>query len=161
MADAAPRGKMPPPRSVPPRESRPENTLPPLQIRYYRRMSRQRVYNVTVGWPKSRPKPPAGTPPVSVRLLMAGAQVVPSEHVLDPNKADAQATFYVTPLARGWLRSEKLEVIVQGRKVQETRLASKVCSQRMTAVLLLLTLIVPWFILNYLKYAPPGSPQGV
>src|SRR5207253_2462625 len=98
-------------------------------IRYYRRMSRQRVYNVTVGWPKpgaGRTKPPAGTPPVTVRLLMAGAQVVPSEHTLDPNRADAQATFYVTPLARGWLRNEKLEVLIQGRKVQEMRLPAKV-----------------------------------
>ena len=37
-------------------------------------------------------------------------------------RPDAEATFYVTPLARGWLRGERLEVLVNGRKVQELRL---------------------------------------
>ncbi len=130
------------------------DTLPPLRIRHFRRMRRQRVYGVTVNWPKGGPKPPLNAPPLTLRLLMAGAQVVPTEQTLDPHAPADRATFYVTPLAKGWLRNEKLEILVNGRKVQEQRLPGKVVSQRGTLVLLLLTFFVPWFILTYFKYSP-------
>jgi len=134
------------------REERSGPTLPPLQVRYYRRMHRQRVYAVTVSWHnKDERRPPAGTGPVLLRLLMAGAQVVPSEQPLDPARRDARATFYVTPLARGWLRGERLEVLVDGRKVQEMPLMVNVSSQKMTWVLLALTILVPWCLLTYFK----------
>ena len=59
---------------------------------------------------------------------------------------DKKAIFYVTPLARGWLPNLQLEVLYQGRKVQEIAMAGKVVSQRFTWLLLFCTLIVPWFI---------------
>jgi hypothetical protein len=115
-------------------------------------MHRQHVHTVSASWcTKGSDRPPADAEPLTLRLLMAGAQVVPSEQTLDPTKPTAKATFYVTPLAGGWLRGERLEVLRGGRKVQEIPLRCRVVSQRMTAVLLLLVFLVPWFILTYLK----------
>lgn len=150
---------MPPrPRPAPAGErapARPGNTLAPLRVSYYKRMHRQHVYTVTVGWSnKEAVRPPAGAKPVTLRLLMAGAQVVPSEQTLDPNKPDASVNFFVTPLARGHLRGERLEVLVGDRKVQEVPLPAKVVSQRFTLFLLALTFLVPWFLLHYCKYSP-------
>jgi hypothetical protein len=136
-------------------------SLPPLKVTYYKRMKRQRVYAVTATWhnPEKR-RPPAGAGPVVVRLLMAGAQVVPSEQPLDASKPDAKAVFYVTPLARGWLRHECMEILVGGRKVQEMPLATNVTSQRLTWVLLLLTILVPWALLHYIQHSPLSfSPE--
>jgi hypothetical protein len=118
-------------------------------------MKRQRVYGVTVTWhnPEKR-RPPAGAGPVVLRMLMAGAQVVPSEQPLDPNKADAKAVFYVTPLAKGWMRHECLEVLIGGRKVQELPLKDKVTSQRLSWFFLILAFMVPWLIINYFLHSP-------
>jgi hypothetical protein len=127
---------------------RDEGKLPPLRVRYNRQMKPHRVYAVEVSWQKT------GTPPrareVSVRLLAPGAQVVPAEQALD----DGKAVFYVTPLARGWLPGPKLEVLVQGRVVQEISMPMKVVSQRAAWLLLLLTFLVPWFISEFVKHSP-------
>jgi hypothetical protein len=108
-------------------------------------MRPNRVYPVVVGW-RGGARPAA---PVTVRLVMAGAQVVPAEQTLEPG-GDERATFYVTPLARGWLRGERLEVLQDGRKVQEIRLPSKATTQRSTWVLLLLTVFVAWWVVPIL-----------
>ncbi len=159
MAKSAPEPVRPKPTpattpSGPAREEAPGPSLPPLKVTYYLRMKRQRVYAVTASWyhPEKR-RPPPGAGPVVLRLLMAGAQVVPSEQSLDPAKPDAKATFYVTPLARGWLRHECLEVLVGGRKVQEIPLAAKVTSQKMTLALFLLAIVLPWVLLAFFKYS--------
>jgi hypothetical protein len=145
----------PAPDRTPAREERTGPALSPLQIRYYRRMHLQHVYPVTVSWyERDERRPPGTAPPVLVRLLMAGAQVVPSEQPLDPARRDAQVTFYVTPLARGWLRGERLEVLVGGRKVQELPLSTHVTSQKMTWFLLIMTILVPWFLLTYCSGPP-------
>ncbi len=119
------------------------SAIPPVKIRYYRRMRPNRVYPFTVGW-----KGGARTSgePVVVRLVMAGAQVVPAEQTLDPARPDDRATFFVTPLAKGWMRGERLEVVQGGRKVQEIRLGCKVTTQRLTWLLLLLTIVFAWWI---------------
>jgi hypothetical protein len=129
------------------------DTLGRLQVRYYRRMRLQRVYAVVASWADAEGKRP-GAAPVTLRLLMAGAQIVPAEHTLDPSDPDATATFYVTPLAKGWLRNERLEVLVGDRKVQEMPLPAKVTSQGLTLTLLLLAFLLPWFMLSYGKYTP-------
>jgi hypothetical protein len=137
---------------LPAREEHAGPTLPPLAVRYYRRMHLQHVYAVAVSWDNRKGrKPPAGAPPVLLRLLMAGAQVVPSEQPLDPTQRDARVTFYVTPLAKGWLRNERLEVLLDGRKVQELPLSCHVTSQKMTWFLLVMSILVPWFLLTYIK----------
>ena len=135
-------------------DGRTEPALPPLRVRYYRQLKPQRVHTAEVYWQKSD-KPARGE--VTVRLLAAGAQVVPAEQTLDSSKPDVQAVFYVTPLAKGWLRNEKLEVLAHGRKIQEIPLASKVVSQRFTWFLLLCTLLVPWFITEFIKHSPMGQ----
>lgn len=151
-----PKGKSTYSRPSPAREAgRAEDGLGVLQVRYFRRMRPQHVYGVVVTWPKGQERRvPAATPPVTVRLLMAGAQVVPAELPLDPSDANAKATFYVTPLAKGWLRNERLEVLVGGRKVQEVPLPSKVRGQGLTWLLLALAILLPWFLLSYGKYSP-------
>jgi hypothetical protein len=136
--------------------ARNSNTLPALVVRYQRRMKPQQVYPCDVRW-KSSPRGGAGGPLV-VRLVMAGAQVVPSERTLDPDRPSDKALFYVTPLARGWLRGERVEVLRDGRKVQEIPLRSKVVTQRLTWALLVLTLVLPWLWQAHLREADvPGT----
>lgn len=148
MAEAATRGKT----KTKPESTRSAPTLPALRVRYYRRMRPQRVYSVEVNWQKGD-KPPRGEK-VTVRLIAAGAQVLPSEQLMDPSKPEEKATFFVTPLAKGWLRNQKLEVLLQGRKVQEIPLKTKVVTQCMTWTLLLLMFVVPWFLHTFFKNTP-------
>jgi hypothetical protein len=129
---------------------------PQIQVSYYRRMRPNRVYPFVVSWKGGA----RSATPVTVRLVMAGTQVVPAEQVLDPN--EDRATFYVTPLARGWMRGERLEVLQDGRKVQELRLPCKATTQRATWLLLLLTLLVGYYITPLFIYPihepmPPRS----
>ncbi|MCI0462967.1 MAG: hypothetical protein L0Z62_38970 [Gemmataceae bacterium] len=123
--------------------SRPATAAPQVRVLYYRRMRPNRVYPVVVSW-KGAERSTGG--PVTLRLLMAGAQVVPLEQTLDPHEPDAKVTFHVTPLARGHLRGERLEVLQDGRKIQEIRLPCKATTQRATWILLLLTVLVAWFV---------------
>jgi len=111
-------------------------------------MNPNKVYPVQVGWKGTR-KGSTETGNVQVRLIMAGAQVVPSEQPLDPAEPQATVTFYVTPLAKGWLRGERAEVIQNGRKIGEVRTPTKVITQRKTWLLLLLTLLLPWMLGNF------------
>jgi hypothetical protein len=155
MSDTVPqkRPPAPAPRKAPRGSGEGSSTLPPLSVRYYRRMRPQRVYPVVVRWKGGRAGE-AGTHPLEVRLLGGGSQIVPSEFTLDPSKPDKTATFYLTPLALGPLRGARVEVLNQGRKVQEIPLLCKTVGQRGTLVLLLLTFLVPW-LLAALKHSPP------
>lgn len=156
MPETAAKGKS---RSAASRDDgRSEASLPALRVRYYRQMKPQRVYPVEVSWQKSSRPPRGEGKAVTVRLLAAGAQVLPVEQTMDATQPDVKAVFYVTPLAKGWLRNEKLEVLSQGRKVQEIPLATKVVSQRLTWILLLLTFVVPWLILEFVKNSPMNVP---
>jgi len=133
-----------------------ENSLPPLLVCYYRRMKMNKVYPVVVRWQKSKGRL-AGDKQVTLRLLLAGAQVVPTERTLESD-ADAQATFFVTPLAHGWLRNHRLEVLHQGRKIQELPFSSRVVSQKATLLFFILMFLVPWFVLTYLKRPSASAP---
>jgi hypothetical protein len=135
-------------RTAPPRGP----SLGPVQVTFYRRMKMQRVYPVVVRWRQGAAPAPGHT--ASVRLLLAGAQVVPAELRLDPAKPTDQAAFYVTPLARGWLRAQRLEILFDGRKVQELPLASKAVTQRLALCLLVLTFVVPWLVHSYVVHSP-------
>lgn len=120
-------------------------TLSPLVVRYASRMRPNRVYPVTVTWKSANKKSslPEEDDPYIVRLVMAGAQVVPSERTLDPTDAKDKAVFFVTPLAKGWLRGERLEVLYQREKVQEISLPAKVITQRFTWFLFWLMILIP------------------
>lgn len=119
---------------------------PPLKIRYFKRMKSQKVYPVQVTW-KTPPSKAKGAEPYTVRLVVPGAQVVPSERILSPGKPKEKAVFYVTPLAkRGQLRGERLEVLQDGEKVQEVATPSKVSSLKWVWIFLLLAILVPYVI---------------
>jgi hypothetical protein len=75
---------------------------------------------------------------------------------MDPNQSRIAATFYVTPLAHGGLRNEKVEVLHQGKKIQEIRLPCNVTSQRGTLVWFLLAFLVPALLLHYFLFSPIG-----
>lgn len=134
-------------------KSAPSDATPPrLRVKYYRRMRINRVYPVHVSWAAAGRGQTTG--PVTVRLVMAGAQVVPLEQQLDPGRADAKVTFHVTPIAKGWLHGERVEVVQEGRKVQEIKLPCKVTSQRCTWLLLLLTFLIPFGVIPFFTTSP-------
>lgn len=133
----------------PARDSGHATGAPQIQVRYYRRMRPNRVYPFVVSWKGGA----RSATPVTVRIIMAGAQVVPAEQILDPN--EDRATFHVTPIAKGWMRGERLEVLQDGRKVQEIRLPCRVRSQRATWLLLLLTFLVAYYITPMFIYPMP------
>jgi hypothetical protein len=133
-------------------------SLPPLRVKYHSRMRLQRLYPVEVRW-NTRERAPETAPSITVRLIMAGAQVVPTEHTMTPAHPENPAIFYVTPLARGSLRHEKLEILSGGKKVQEIPLNARVVSQKTTYILLALAFLVPWFLVNYGHYDPVGGPD--
>jgi hypothetical protein len=158
MAESTPPRRvisMHPGRESPP-PARQSTSGPSLYIRYWKRMRPNKVYAVTVSL--------AGrgeAAPVTLRLLMAGAQVVPAEQVLNRAKGVDRATFYVTPLARGRLRGEHVEVLQDGNKIQELRIPSKVCTQWPALRWLFLAFFIPWLILHFLVYSPIGYQQDV
>jgi hypothetical protein len=116
-------------------------------------MRKGKVYPAVVSWVGAGRD---GGEPVTVRLVMAGAQVVPSELVMDPNEPRATATFYVTPLADGGLRGEKLEVLHRGQKIQEIRTPASTTSQRGTLVWVVLAILIPWLLVHFFMYSPIG-----
>jgi hypothetical protein len=126
-------------------------------------MRPNRVYPVVVSW-KGAERSAGG--PVTLRLLMAGAQVVPLEQTLNPQEPDAKVVFSVTPLARGHLRGERLEVLQDGRKVQEIHLPCKVTTQFWTWVLLVLTILVAWNVVPLfdptfrMRVPPANDPEA-
>jgi hypothetical protein len=117
-------------------------------------MRPNRVYPVVVSWQSSG----RAAEPVVVRLVMAGAQVVPAEQPLAGNDPDGKTTFYVTPLAKGQLRAERLEVLQDGKKVQEIKLPCKVTTQCLTWCLVLLTVLVCWWIVPLFDTTPAQPP---
>jgi hypothetical protein len=114
-------------------------------------MRPNKVYPVTVGT-KGR----FDSAPLTLRLVVAGAQVVPAEQPFDLSNPGETVTFYVTPLAKGYLRGERLEVLQDGVKIQEFRMPSRTCTQRPTLGWLFLSLFIPWLLLHFLVYSPVG-----
>jgi hypothetical protein len=125
--------------------------FPALVVRYYRRMKPRKVYPVEVRW-GSTPRPIGTVKQVTVRLLAAGAQVVPNEQVLDASRPELGATFFVTPLADGWLRAQRLEIITQGKKVQELPLATKVVRRCWAWFFLIMAFVLPW-LLSHVRHS--------
>jgi hypothetical protein len=121
--------------------------FPALVVRYYRRMKPRKVYPVEVRW-GSTPRPIGTVKQITVRLLAAGAQVVPTEQVLDASRPELGATFFVTPIADGWLRAQRLEIVTQGRKVQELPLATKVVRRCWAWFFLIMAFVLPWLLMQ-------------
>jgi hypothetical protein len=136
-------------RTRPPSSPGRGNSLLPLQVRYYKRMRRGRTYPVQIRW-KSAERGVAAKP-VTLRLEVAGALVVPRELVLRPADPEDTATFFVTPLSKGNLPHHVIEVHSDNVKIYEMPLKAVVGTQRFTLFLLVMTFLVPWLLTNYCK----------
>jgi hypothetical protein len=86
---------------------------------------------------------------VVVRPVIAGALVAPAEKTLEPSSGPA--TFVVTPVAVGKLSEARVALTPANGKRTEVVLPMRSVRQRLTKLLLLLTLLVPIGLL-YLKY---------
>jgi hypothetical protein len=122
-----------------------------FQVKFYRRMRLNHVYPVVVSAKSLGGGIGAGTP-VLLRAVVPGALVTPAELSLDAADPKAAATFYVTPLARGWLPDARIEVHSHGNVLQTLRLSMKATSQRLTWFLAFLTLAIPAFLLHATVY---------
>lgn len=137
-----------------------ESFLPPLRVRYYKRMKKHGVYPVEVMWKEAERGVPGKE--ITLRLLVGGAQVVPVERTLNPADPEDTATFHITPLANGKLGNPHLEVLAQGRKVQEVPLPCRVVNPGRAVMLFVLALVIPWFLLQYCKNTPfANAREGV
>src|SRR5271156_3355421 len=92
-------------------------------VRYYRRMRVHQVHRVVVELRSTRGKtgPTGMTPadPVTVRLLIPGSFVTPSEQQVFARATGNKAVFTVTPLGTGRLRDGKAVISHQGNVLQE------------------------------------------
>jgi hypothetical protein len=120
----------------------------PLQFRYYAVMKPQRVYALVVEMPKKKGGEIKGGGPVVLRPIIPGALVGPPEQRFDTSEAGNQITFHVTPLARGRLPRARVEVFAAGQAPQEILLPMKAKTQRLTWLLLILAVLVPWFLIK-------------
>jgi hypothetical protein len=140
------------PRSIDePQRSAASARGPSLTVRYWKKMRPNKVYPVVVS---TKGRLDIGA--LTLRVVVAGAQVVPAEQPFDPANPSEKVTFYVTPLAKGPLRGERLEVLKDGVKIQEFRMPSRVCTQRPTLFWLCLSLLIPWLLMHYFMYSPIG-----
>jgi hypothetical protein len=124
--------------------------LPPVTVRYYQRMKRQRVYPLVVRWNTAKSGQSLAadeSAPLVVRPVVPGAQVVPAELPLEPGQPDAAATFKVTPLARGQLPGAHVEVLHHGRIVDNVPLKIKVIRISLSCLFLTLAFLVPLLLI--------------
>jgi hypothetical protein len=126
-----------------------------VNVRYYKSMKPNRVYPLVVELPRATAKPTAGSnSPLVVKPVVAGAVVTPSEQAMELTPSGGEATFHVTPVAKGRLTDARVELSQQGRRVDAVPLKMKAKTQRMTWILLLMTLIIPAVLAYYTNIAP-------
>ncbi len=142
------------------RESlQPDKTQYRALVRFYGRMRRNRVYPLIVSLQKYSPGRGDGDTggPVTVRPLVPGGEVTPAEQELDPTNSNAQATFYVVPVAKGKLGGARVQLLNKGSVVQEVRTPIRSVSQRQTLLFAILAIFLPFVIVDYLKFNPPSG----
>jgi hypothetical protein len=134
-----------------------------LNVRFYKAMKPNRVYPLVVELPRATAKPTAGaTAPLMVKPVVAGAVVTPAEQALDLNPSGGEATFHVAPVAKGILKDARVEVSQLGRTVDTIPLKMKSRTQRLTWILLLLTILLPGILIYYTTIAPlAGQVPGL
>jgi hypothetical protein len=103
------------------------STLTPkfhVVVRYTKRMRVQRVYRMIV---ELRPAEKAAAPGLSsgdsviARPVIPGAHVQPPEQELGPKSSNNKITFSVTPLAAGRLSGSRMQIVHQGRILEEIK----------------------------------------
>lgn len=120
-----------------------------VRVRFYKRMKVQRVYRMVV---ELRTADKGAAPSISAgdsviaRPVIPGAYVQPMEQDLGPKTTNHTITFSVAPLARGRLKNARLQIVHQGRVLEEIWTPMRGTSQRPTWIFALLSL----FSLAYL-----------
>jgi hypothetical protein len=158
MKSHSPGREAPAQAKAPPQE--PARKKPPeynLEASWYCTMKTQRVYPLVVQVPSGRGSVPIDSPSgvmVMLRPIVSGALVTPAELPLELSRPGAQATFHVTPLARGRLPEARVRVFHGGQQVHELPLRMVTKTQRLAWVLLLLALVVPALLIHYTRYEP-------
>jgi hypothetical protein len=156
LSDKAPSPPGPEEKSAPRRAAATESAPScRLKVRYYSTMRRNKTYPLVIE-PASQggSSVPPGTPAVVVRPIIPGALVVPGEQKVDLARPGGPTTFYVTPLAKGKLPNAHVEVHAAGQPVQEIGLKMRARTQRLTWLLLVLTVGLAW-LLNFGCKDPP------
>jgi hypothetical protein len=160
MAESVPlKGKAAVTRTAPQNKE----SLPQLSVRYYRRMKARRIYPLVVGWEKSGGEHAAlraGLVALTIRPSIPGALVMPMEQAVDPSRSDEGVTFQVMPLTNGRLPDAHLEVLQKDRRVQKLALPMRSVGSGWTRFLLLLTILVPIFLL-WVKYNPLDGAEPI
>jgi hypothetical protein len=148
------------PRRQPATDKGPEFTL---EASWYCTIKPRRVYPLVVRVPPGKGSVPIESPSgvvATLRPVVPGALVTPAEMPLELSRPGAQATFQITPLARGRLPAARVRVLCGGRQVQELPVRMTAKTQRLAWVLLLLALVVPPVLVRYThpRYAPLRGP---
>jgi hypothetical protein len=122
-----------------------------VRVRYYKRMTMQRVYRMVV---ELRTADKGAAPSVSAgdsviaRPVIPGAYVQPVEQELGPKSTNHTITFSVAPLARGRLKNARLQILHQGRVLEEIWTPMRGTSQRPTWLFALLALVSLGYLIN-------------
>lgn len=130
----------------------------PLVVRFHARMHPQRVYPLTVEAGRTGRRGGTGnTLPATIRPVIPRALVVPAEQNVDASIPGARAAFHVTPLARRRLHGACIEVHQASRPAQRIPLRMKVVTQLSTFLLLALTFLVPWGLVELARNPLRGT----
>jgi hypothetical protein len=134
-----------------------------VRVRFCRRMKVQRVYRMVVELkPEKGTATGAGTgESVIARPLVPGAYVQPAEQELGPKGFNSKITFSIAPLAQGGLKKARLQILHQGRILEEIRTPMRGTSQRKTLLFALLTLLSLAYLLNIVGPLPDLSRVSV
>lgn len=131
-----------------------------VRIRYCRRMKVQGVYRMQVELravePKGASAAGAGDSLIA-RPLISGAQVQPAEQELGPKASNNKIYFAITPLAKGRLKDARLQLLHQGRLLEEIKTPMTGTSKRATGLLFLATLAALAFLVGLLPALPDLS----
>jgi hypothetical protein len=133
-----------------------------VRVRYPKRMKVQRVYRMTV---ELRPEKGA-TASVSAgdsviaRPLVPGAYVQPPDQELGPKASNNKITFSIAPLAKGRLKNARMQILHQGRVLEEIRTSMRGTSQRKTLLFAFLAILSLAYMVEILGPLPDLSTRG-
>ena len=118
----------------------------PLRFSYYSVMRPQEVFPLTVQVREGAAAVLANAGSLTIKPSIPGALVEPREQVLDASKPNNSVTFQVAPVAKGKLPNASVQVLQQNQVLQSFGLGMKTKTQRLTWLLVLLTLVLPYLV---------------
>jgi hypothetical protein len=126
----------------------------PLRLSFYSVMKPQRVFPLTVQVRDGAAAVLANAHSLTIKPSIPGALVEPQELILDATKPKNSVTFQVTPIAKGKMPNANVKVLQQNHLVQEMPIGMKSRTQRLTWLLALATLVLPFLVTYYTKDQP-------